>query len=216
MKNFRTAQRRTEALEHQAEAGEEGLDWTGALTADRKDALDAIDPAWCPTGWSLEWQRNFTLARRHVQAGGVLLGAEPGSIAAQGEDLAAWARTQQLGWERLGPAQQWMCEHVLGLQPLAAEVRPKAKVTHAQKEARNLAAAAQYRQREGNLDVPRNHKEQLLLNNGGESDAESNNSGKPQVVTVALGLFIANSRARKATIPTERAKRLTQLGMRWQ
>jgi superfamily II DNA or RNA helicase len=216
MKNFRTAQRRTEALERRAQAGEESLNWTGALTADRKAAFDAIDPAWCPSGWSLEWQRSFTLARRHVQAGGKLLGAEPGSITAQGEDLAGWARVQQLGWDKLGPAQQWMCEHVLGLEPLAPEERPKAKVSHAEKERRNLAAAAQYRKREGNLDVPRSHKEQLLLNDGGESESESNNGGKPQVVTVALGLFIANSRARKATIPTERANRLTKLGMRWQ
>ncbi|MHA6757092.1 helicase associated domain-containing protein [Streptacidiphilus sp. PAMC 29251] len=95
LKNLRTAQRRTEALQRRAEAGEGGLDWAGALSPDRKAALDAIDPAWCPTGWSLEWQRSFTLARRHIQAGGKLLGAAPGSIAAQGEDLAGWARMQQ-------------------------------------------------------------------------------------------------------------------------
>ncbi|NEA60367.1 DEAD/DEAH box helicase family protein [Streptomyces sp. SID13666] len=212
MKNARTAQRRTENLQHRQEAGERGLDWTGALPADRKAAFDAIDPAWCPTGWSLEWQRSFTLACRHVQAGGVLLGAQPGSIAAQGEDLAGWARMQQFGWDKLGPAQQWMCEHVLGLEPLAPEERPKEKVPHAQKEARNLAAAAQYQAREGHLNVPRNHQEQLLLDDAGASDPGTEVTG----VTVALGLFIANSRARKATIPAERAARLTELGMRWQ
>ncbi|MEY9940476.1 Helicase associated domain protein [Streptacidiphilus sp. MAP5-3] len=203
LKNWRTAQRRTEALERQAEAGEQDLDWTGALPADRKAALDAIDPAWCPTGWSLEWQRRFTLARRHVQAGGKLLGTEPGSVAAQGEDLATWARTQQLAWENLGPAQRWMCQHVLGLEPLAPEQRPKGPVSHAEKERRNLAAAAQYRQREGHLNAPRSHKEQLRLNDGSTE-------------VVSLGLFLANSRARKATIPTERAARLTALSMRWQ
>jgi hypothetical protein len=203
VKNFRTAQRRTEALERRAAAGEQDLDWTGALPADRKAALDAIDPAWCPTGWSLEWQRSFTLAHRHVHAGGVLLSAALGSVAAQGEDLAAWARIQQLGWEKLGPAQQWLCEHVLGLEPLAPEERPKGKVSHAEKERRNLAAAAQYRAREGHLNVPRSHQEKLVLDDGTTEE-------------ISLGLFITNSRARKAAIPAERVARLTELGMRWQ
>ncbi|MEY9849753.1 superfamily II DNA or RNA helicase [Streptacidiphilus sp. BW17] len=203
MKNARTAQRRTENLQRRAEAGEEHLDWTGALSPDRKAAYDAIDPAWCPTGWSLEWQRCFTLARRHVQAGGVLLGAEPGSVAVQDEDLAGWARTQQLRWEQLGPAQQWMCQHALGLEPLAAEERPKGPVSHAEKERRNLAAAAQYRAREGHLDAPRTHKEPLVLDDGSTE-------------LISLGLYLANSRSRRATIPAERRQRLTELGMRWQ
>jgi superfamily II DNA or RNA helicase len=203
LKNLRTAQRRTEALQRRAEAGEGGLDWAGALSPDRKAALDAIDASWCPTGWSLEWQRNFTLARRHVQAGGVLLGAAPGSVAVQGEDLAGWARVQQLGWDRLSAAQQWMCEHVLGLEPLAPEELPKGKVPHAEKERRNLIAAGQYREREGNLDVPRKHREAITLDDG-------------SVEEVGLGLFIANSRTRKATIPAERAARLSELGMRWE
>ncbi|MHA6757087.1 helicase associated domain-containing protein [Streptacidiphilus sp. PAMC 29251] len=149
LKNLRTAQRRTEALQRRAEAGEGGLEWAGALSPDRKAALDAIDPSWCPVGWSLEWQRSFTLARRHVQAGGKLLGTTPGRVAVQGEDLAGWARVQQLGWDKLGPAQQWMVEHVLGLEPLAPEQRPTGKVPHAETERRNLLAAAQYREREG-------------------------------------------------------------------
>ena len=205
MKNFRTAQRRTEARERRAAAGERELDWTGALPADRKTALDSIDPAWCPTGWSLEWQRSFTLARRHVQAGGKLLGAERGTVAAQGEDLAGWARTQQLGWDKLGPAQQWMCEHVLGLEPLAPAERPRGKVSHAEKERRNLLAAAQYRAREGHLNPPRTHKETIVLDDG--TGAE---------VILGLGLFLENSRRRKADIPPVRAARLTELGMRWQ
>jgi len=203
LKNFRTAQRRTQALERRAEAGEDNLDWTGALAPDRKAALDAIDPAWCPTGWTLEWQRAFTLARRHVQDGGVLLGAAPGSITAQGEDLAGWARIQQIGWAKLGPAQQWMCEHVLGLQPLAPEERPKGKVPHTEKERRNLAAATQYRTREGHLNPPRNHREAIVLDDG-------------TTELVGLGLFVENSRRRRADIPAERAQRLTELGMRWQ
>ena len=201
MKNLRTAQRRTEALERRAEAGETGLDWAGALSAERKAALDEIDPAWCPT-WSVEWQRCFALAWRHVKAGGTLAG-DPGAVVVQGEDLTGWARAQRVGWAKLGPAQQWLAEHVLGLEPLAAEELPPVKVSHAEKERRNLAAAAQYRERTGNLNVGRQHREELALDDG-------------TVVEVSLGLFISNSRLRRATIPAERAARLTELGMRWQ
>ncbi|MCC9312316.1 helicase associated domain-containing protein [Kitasatospora sp. RB6PN24] len=186
MKNLRTAQRRTEALERRAEAGETGLDWTGALSADRKAALDAIDPAWCPA-WSVEWQRCFALAWRHVKDGGTLADAEPGSVVVQGEDLAGWGRAQQVGWDKLSPAQQWALEHVLGIE----------------KERRNLAAAAQYRAREGHLNVPRKHKETLELDDG-------------TTAQISLGLFIANSRSRRADIPTTRTERLTELGMRWE
>ncbi|MER6401494.1 Helicase associated domain protein [Kitasatospora sp. NPDC001603] len=202
MKNLRTAQRRTEALQRRAEAGESGLDWTGALSADRKAALDEIDPGWCPS-WPVDWRRCFILARRHLQDGGTLAGAEPGSIVVQGEDLAGWARAQQASWDKLVPAQQWALEHVFGLEPLAPEEKPAPKVSHAEKEQRNLAAAAQYREREGHLNVPRKHKETLLLADGTTAE-------------ISLGLFIANSRSRRAAIPAARAARLTELGMRWE
>ncbi|WP_407913787.1 helicase associated domain-containing protein [Kitasatospora sp. NE20-6] len=194
MKNLRTAQRRTEALQCRAEAGEQSLNWTGALTADRKAALDEIDPVWCPS-WSVERQRCFALAWRHIKEGGTVASAEPGSIVVQGEDLAGWGRAQQVGWDKLSPAQQWALEHVLGLEPLPEEQKPAGKVSHAEKEQRNLAAA-QYRAREGHLNAPRKHKEPLVLADG-------------TTVQISLGLFIAD-------IPAERAARLTTLGMRWE
>ncbi|MEU9048664.1 MULTISPECIES: helicase associated domain-containing protein [unclassified Kitasatospora] len=68
---------------------------------------------------------------------------------------------------------------------------------------RNLAAAAQYRAREGHLNVPRKHKEPLVLADG-------------STVQIGLGLFVENSRRRRADIPADRAARLTELGMRWE
>ncbi len=53
------------------------------------------------------------------------------------------------------------------------------------------------------MNVPRKHPERLVLDDG-------------TVVEVSLGLFIANSRLRRATIPAERAARLTELGIRWE
>nr|BEK71248.1 hypothetical protein KPHV_84750 [Kitasatospora purpeofusca] len=155
----------------------------------------------------MDWRRCFILTRRHLQDGGTLAGAEPGSIVVQGEDLTAWARAQQTGWDKLVPAQQWALEHVLGLVPLAPEEKPAPKVSHAEKEQRNLAAAAQYREREGHLNVPRKHKETLVVDDGTDEDT---------VVEISLGLFIANSRSRRADIPAARAARLTELGIRWE
>lgn len=203
MKNARTAQRRAHALQQREEAGETGLDWTGALSAERKAAFDAIDSAWCPLLWPVAWQRCFTLARHHVQAGGTLTGAAPGTMVVQGEDLAGWARTQQAGWEKLGPAQRWLCEHVLGLAPLPSAKPPKEPVPRAEKERRNLAAATAFQAREGHLNVPRSHKETITLDDG-------------TAVDISLGLFLTNSRTRKAGIPAERAQALTELGMRWE
>ncbi|MFD8598152.1 helicase associated domain-containing protein [Kitasatospora sp. NPDC059646] len=69
-------------------------------------------------------------------------------------------------------------------------------------------AAAQYRAREGHLNVPRSHREPLTLNNDtGTGDT---------TVEISLGLFIANTRNRRNTIPATRAQHLTQLGMRRQ
>ncbi|MFF7590310.1 hypothetical protein ACFZCK_22735 [Kitasatospora purpeofusca] len=66
--------------------------------------------------------------------------------------------------------------------------RPAPKVIHAEKEQRNLAAAAQFRGL-------------LVLADG-------------TTVVVGLGLFIANRRSRRADVPAAHAERLTELGMR--
>ena len=63
--------------------------------------------------------------------------------------------------------------------------------------AANLAAAKQYREREGHLNVPRKHLENV---DGTE---------------YKLGYWIANARAKKANLTAERAAQLTELGMRW-
>ncbi|MEZ0091779.1 helicase associated domain-containing protein [Streptacidiphilus sp. EB129] len=98
-----------------------------------------------------------------------------------------------------------MCEHVLGLQPLAPEVRPKATVTWAEKERRNLAAAAQFRAREGHLNVPRGYKETIVLD-----DVDGGGDGDGSGTEVILSLpFCASSKRRKGEIPAERADRLT-------
>ncbi|WP_245939181.1 helicase associated domain-containing protein [Actinacidiphila glaucinigra] len=63
--------------------------------------------------------------------------------------------------------------------------------------ASNLAAARQYAERGGHLDVPRSHVETI------DGTAHT------------LGIFIANQRARRAGLAPERVAELTALGMRW-
>ncbi|UQX04312.1 DEAD/DEAH box helicase [Streptomyces sp. RerS4] len=167
----------------------------GGLSQERRDALDAIDPSWCPA-WDIGWQRAFHLTRVHLDAGGRLpLG--PGAVVVQGEDLGVWVRAQRLGWERLTWAQRWLLEHTLGVTPAAESERPPPRRSHAAAWAEQLEAARLFHSREGHLRVPRTHVEPV----GGRE--------------LRLGAWIANQRSRAARLSPERVAALTALGMRW-
>ncbi|MEU3208496.1 helicase associated domain-containing protein [Streptomyces cyaneofuscatus] len=167
------------------------------MSAARRRALEDIDPSWCPS-WSVAWQRCFHLARLHVQ-GGQTLPEESGRVVVQGEDLGRWAGGQRRQWEILGAAQQWLLREALGLDPVqegeGGVAQPRR--TRAQVWAANLAAARQYQEREGHLEVPHRHTEKV-----GEAEH-------------ALGVFIANSRSRRTRLAPERVEELSELGMRW-
>ncbi|KIQ65560.1 hypothetical protein TR51_17110 [Kitasatospora griseola] len=130
--------------------------------------------------------------------------AAPGTVVVQGADPAGWARAQQAGWDKLGPAQQWALEHVLGLEPLEPEQLPAPKIPPprgeggAQPRRRPIPSPRRPSQR------PRGHKETLVLDDG---DSDSDDAGAHTTVEISLGLFIANSRSRRTTIPAERAAR---------
>ncbi|MFE4956200.1 helicase associated domain-containing protein [Streptomyces sp. NPDC056653] len=79
--------------------------------------------------------------------------------------------------------------------PALEIARPKR--TRAQIWAANLAAARQYAEREGHLNVPRTHIETV--------DGTDH----------TLGVFIANQRARRTSLAPERVTELAALGMRW-
>ncbi|MEU9015768.1 helicase associated domain-containing protein [Streptomyces sp. NPDC048479] len=72
-----------------------------------------------------------------------------------------------------------------------------AKRTRAEMRAQNLAAARQYHEREGHLEVPRSHTEHF----GGE--------------TVRLGSWVSQQRVKAAKLLPERVADLSALGMRW-
>ncbi|MCZ4120280.1 DEAD/DEAH box helicase [Streptomyces sp. H39-S7] len=169
----------------------------GTLAADRCEALDEIDPSWRPL-WPVDWQRAFHQARTHLDAGGTLTGHAPGRLVIGDDDIGRWIEAQVQQWHTLQTTQRWMLEHVLRLSPPATGRRVKtARVSQADKRARNLAAARAYHLREGHLAVPRTHTEIV--------DGES----------IKLGVFVNNARTRQATLAPELAAELTALGMRW-
>ncbi|MEV7384129.1 helicase associated domain-containing protein [Streptomyces lydicus] len=170
-----------------ARQGEDGQG-AGGLSTARRQALEDIDPSWCPS-WSVAWQRCFHLAHLHVQ-GGQALPQESGRVVVQGEDLGQWAGRQRRQWDSLGAAQHWLLRETLGLGPMQeceqGVVGPRR--TRAEVWAANLAAARQYQEREGHLEVPHRQIEKV----GRDKHAP--------------GGFIANSRSRRTRLAPERSQ----------
>jgi Helicase associated domain len=195
LKNLRTAGRKLAEIEARREAGLPAGSTTGALTEERRDALEQIDPSWCPA-WPVAWQRAYILCRRLIKAGTPLPTA-PGQTTLQGEDLGAWITAQRLGWDQLQPAQAWMLENMLHLTPATPDERPQAPRTQADKWAANIRAAQQFHTREGHLHIPRKHTETV--------------DGAPY----KLGTFLDNTRRRTHKLSEEQRAELDTLGMRW-
>ncbi|MEU0698117.1 Helicase associated domain protein [Streptomyces niveus] len=200
LKNARAAARKAQEIARRRGEDLPVQSSAGALSDERHEQLDDIDPSWCPA-WPVAWQRAFHLVRLHLEEGGELP-SEPGDVMHQGEDLGRWVQSVRLGWDQLTTVQQWMCEQVLGIEPATENEKPKQPRTQTDKWAANLAAARQYHEREGHLHVPRKHVERVV----GEDQDERE---------LRLGAWINNQRSRAATLTPERAEQLSQIGMRW-
>ncbi|WP_172607844.1 DEAD/DEAH box helicase [Streptomyces spongiicola] len=206
LKNARAAARRAERIEQRRAEGLPVESGRGALSQERRDSLEQIDPSWCPA-WSVDWQRAFHLTRRHIEEGGTLP-TEPGAVTRHGEDLGRWVRSQRHRWDGLSSGQQWMLRTVLGIEPADdSGEQPKPRTTHADRWTLNLTAATQYYEREGHLRVPRKHIETLTLPSGDGNAQEQH--------PVKLGTWISNQRSRAEALSAQRVEQLTALGMRW-
>ncbi|GHE09072.1 DEAD/DEAH box helicase [Streptomyces alanosinicus] len=204
LKNARAAARRAVVDEQRHAEGLPGPSAVGVLSEERREQLDDIDPAWCPA-WPIDWQRCFHLVRQHLDADGALPRA-PGDVVRQGEDLARWVKAVRLGWDKLTTVQQWMCEHILGIQPATEDETPRPRRSQTDRWAINYEAARQYYQREGHLHVPRKHVETITVDTADEGQEERE---------LKLGAWIGNQRSRAATLPPERMEQLSAIGMRW-
>ncbi|WP_306790950.1 DEAD/DEAH box helicase [Streptomyces sp. JV178] len=205
LKNARAAARKAAEIEQRRAEGLPVPSSAGALSDERREQLEDIDPSWCPA-WPVEWQRAFHLTRLHLEEGSELP-MEPGDVARQGEDLGRWVRSVRLGWDKLTTVQQWMCEQVLGIEPAAEDEKPQPRRTQADKWAMNYEAAKQFYEREGHLQVPRKHIETITVGGDGGDDQEQRE--------LRLGAWVSNQRSRAATLAEDRRKQLSAIGLRW-
>jgi superfamily II DNA or RNA helicase len=200
LKNQRAAARKAAEIEQRRAEGLAVVSAAGALSDERREQLEDIDPSWCPA-WPVEWQRAFHLTRQHLDAGGALP-RSPGDVVHQGEDLGRWVRSVRYGWDNLTTVQQWMCERVLGIEPATEDEKPQPRRTQADRWAVNYEAAKQYYEREGHLRVPRKHVERIV----GEDQEERE---------LRLGAWVSNQRSRVAALSKERREQLCAISMRW-
>ncbi|MGW7097038.1 Helicase associated domain protein [Streptomyces sp. NPDC054874] len=161
---------------------------------ERRRALEAIDPDWNPTGWSVEWQRRYAAARE-------LLGEEQGrteippGVTVNGIDIGTWItkQTDPAVWDTLLPEQRARL-NALGLAPQPAA---PAAGKGAGAFARGIVALTQYATREGRVVVPRAHIEETPHG------------------PVRLGTWISNTRTRREKLTTQQREQLTALGVDW-
>ncbi|MFJ7416505.1 Helicase associated domain protein [Streptomyces sp. NPDC098077] len=169
---------------------------TDPVRADtRRRALEAIDPDWNPTGWSVEWQRHYA-ATRHLLAeeqGGVEL--LPG-VTVNGIDVGTWTtrQTDPAVWNTLLPEQSERLT-ALGLAPRTAPAAPARKTAGAFE--RGITALTQYAAREGRVVVSRAHVEETPHG------------------AVRLGTWMSNTRSRREKLTDQQREQLTALGIDW-
>ncbi|MDF6016937.1 DEAD/DEAH box helicase [Streptomyces sp. JH34] len=177
-----------------------GLGKDEVRAGERRAALEAIDPEWHP-GWSVEWQRHYATARALLGEEGGLTEVLPG-VLVHGCDVGAWMLRQRdaATWEALLPEQQKRLE-ALGLAPLPAAPAKQATAAKAGAFERGVLALEQYKNRTGSLTVPRAHIEHVVI------DGEEH--------PVKLGVFLTNSKTRRAKLPAQKLAALAALGLEW-
>ncbi|MFJ1878654.1 DEAD/DEAH box helicase [Streptomyces chartreusis] len=167
-----------------------------------KTALEAVDKDWNPS-WPADWQRHYAALRELVadeegQAGAVEV--LPG-LTVHGMDIGKWLAKQRKpeAWQALTDGQRKRLEQ-LGIVPLAPELAKPAKPSTTPLSAfeRGVAALAQYKARTGSLAVPRGHVEAL-----------------PDGSEVKLGVFLSNTKSRRAKLTADKLAALAGFGLDW-
>ncbi|GED90728.1 hypothetical protein TNCT6_78130 [Streptomyces sp. 6-11-2] len=186
-----------------------GLGKDPERAAKRAAQLTAIDPDGnCP--WPLDWQRHYRVLADLVDADGSLPDIAPG-VTMEGDDIGRWLQQQKQPstWAQLSTEQQERLSR-LGVKPTEAP-SPTPAAGHAKGPSkaqaafqRGLTALARWVEREGaHRPVPRGHSEEVTV--GGETEP----------VTVKLGVWISNTRARGDKLTQEQQAALAELGVNW-
>ncbi|MFJ4007687.1 helicase associated domain-containing protein [Streptomyces sp. NPDC090023] len=169
-----------------------------------KAALEAVDEGWNPS-WPAEWQRHYAALRELVaeeEGQAVVL---PG-FTVHGMDIGKWLARQRTPkvWQALADGQRERLEAigvtVLAPTPVPAElaVAGEPSTTPVSAFEKGVAALAQYKARTGSVTVPRAHVELL-----------------PGGVEVKLGVFLSNSKTRRAKLTGDKLAALAGLGLEW-
>ncbi|WP_331719390.1 Helicase associated domain protein [Streptomyces sp. NBC_01187] len=146
----------------------------------RRERLEAIDPDWNPD-WPVAWQRFYAKVRWLLAQGATLSELQPG-VGLGGDDIGTWLAQQPAAWHTLTPGQQERLAEI-GVAPTA---QPELVVTvvpaGASRWEINLAAARQFKAREGHMRVPRSHIETVT-----DTDRREH--------AIKLGVFRSNTRS---------------------
>ncbi|MGX1886573.1 helicase associated domain-containing protein [Streptomyces sp. NPDC055287] len=177
--------------------------------AERRAALlAAIDLDWNPD-WPIDWQRAYATLAQLAAPGSMLAYVEPGTVV-HGIDLGRWLATQRRDWHLLQDGQRERLA-TLGIGPaekpeVPAQARRAAGRASGRASGgasggafeRGVAALAQYKAREGKAVVARGHVEEL-----------------PDGTSVRLGVWLSNTRSRRAGLSEEQREQLAGLGLDW-
>jgi hypothetical protein len=181
----------------------------GALDGhpEREAALVAIDEDWNPA-WPADWQRHYTALRELVRDEEGQTDVLPG-VTVHGMDVGRWLHKQRQHtvWAGLMDGQRERLEQ-LGITPLPPEqAAPKPSKAASGAFERGLAALTQYKARTGSVTVPRGHVEVL----------ESHGADTPErvYIDIKLGVWLSNTKARRAKLTTEQLAQLAALGLNW-
>ncbi|MFF8732777.1 Helicase associated domain protein [Streptomyces sp. NPDC015171] len=182
---------------------EGGLGRDRERAARREEQLAAIDPDWRPA-WPVDWQRSYAGVARLVALGSAVADVVPG-VTASGADVGQWLdrQRQHVVWESLAAGQRERLS-ALGVTPLPPQRQTSTKASRGGSAAfeRGCAALAQYRDRTGSTGpVSRSHTETVMVD--GEEHA------------VKLGVFLSNTKTRRAKLSTAQLERLAGLGLDW-
>ncbi|MFD4570178.1 Helicase associated domain protein [Streptomyces sp. NPDC058467] len=162
-------------------------------------ALKEIDEDWNPS-WSPDWQRHYAALRELVADEEGRAEVLPG-FTVHGMDIGKWLARQRTPkvWQALTVGQRERLQQ-LGITPPAPEPEAPAKptTTPVSAFAWGVAALMQYKTREGHLTVPRGHVERL--DDGTE---------------VRLGVFLSNTKSRRAKLTTDKLQQLADIGLAW-
>ncbi|MET8406022.1 helicase associated domain-containing protein, partial [Streptomyces sp900116325] len=189
-----------------------GLGKDPERAVERAEQLTAIDPDWnCP--WALDWQRHYKVLAdlADTEPDGILPDIQPG-VLMDGDDIGRWLARQREAstWTQLSTEQQQRLT-TLGVQPTQAPAPAPAAKGAAKRPSkaqqafqRGLTALTQWVAREGaRRPVPRSHGEEIAV------------EGEAEPVVVKLGVWISNTRARRAGLAPEQLHALQALGVDW-